>query len=367
MSTLQKIAKITQAVLDQVTGADLPTLYYHPHGEIRRVLDYLPQLKEKYRPTPWLSNTHAHLLYFDLIKKKTIRQQYDRVDQLTMQDGGITAVAWVGYDLPADTPTIVLMHTITGSLESMRELVRDLHQQTQWRIALCLRRGHGNLPMPVPQMNLFGSTHDLREQIVFIQQQFPQSELYAVGSSAGTGLLVRYLGEEGEQTPIKAAFALCPGYNTELGFQHVHPFYSKVMTKKLFQFFIQPHQDIWQNVKSLSQVLSATTLAEFEKAYFELAGFEDYDSYTQAINPIYVFENVKIPLMVLNAEDDPVCHIKNLDPYKETIRKMPNIMVVTTRKGSHCGFYEGVGFTKSWASRLISNYFKVQSQLQQAN
>ncbi len=26
MSTLQKIAKITQAVLDQVTGADLPTL-----------------------------------------------------------------------------------------------------------------------------------------------------------------------------------------------------------------------------------------------------------------------------------------------------------------------------------------------------
>ena len=46
MSTLQKIAKITQAVLDQVTGADLPTLYYHPHGEIRRVLDYLPQLKK---------------------------------------------------------------------------------------------------------------------------------------------------------------------------------------------------------------------------------------------------------------------------------------------------------------------------------
>ena len=96
MSKLQKIAQITQSVLDQVTGADLPTLYYQPYGEIRRILDYLPQLKEKYRPTPWLSNTHVHLLYFDLIKKKTIRQQYDQVDQLTMQDGGITAVAWVG-------------------------------------------------------------------------------------------------------------------------------------------------------------------------------------------------------------------------------------------------------------------------------
>lgn len=63
-----------------------------------------------------------------------------------------------------------------------------------------------------------------------------------------------------------------------------------------------------------------------------MAGFEDYQSYCQAINPIYVFENVKIPLMILNAEDDPVCSIKNLEPYKETIQQMSNIAVITTKK-----------------------------------
>jgi pimeloyl-ACP methyl ester carboxylesterase len=74
-------------------------------------------------------------------------------------------------------------------------------------------------------------------------------------------------------------------------------------------------------------------------------------------NPIYVLENIKIPLMVLNAEDDPVCSIKNLEPYKEVIQQMENIAVVTTKKGSHCGFYESLE-VKSWASRLMADFFK---------
>ena len=357
ISALAKLKVLGSELLDSVLGAEQPKMYYDPQGKIKDVLERLPQLKKKYRPTPWLSNTHVHLLYFDLIKKKTSKLEYDRIDQLTMQDGGVTAIAWYGYDLPVDTPTVVIMHTITGTPESMRELVKDLHAYTGWRIALCLRRGHAGLPMPVPQISLFGSTHDLKEQLGHIQNLFPDSDLYAVGSSAGTGLLVRYLGEQGEDTPFKAAFAMCPGYNTELSFKNVHPFYSKMMTKKLFKYFIHPYQNTWSNIASLKKVLTTTSLEEFEKEYFEMAGFQDYQSYCQAINPIYVFENVKIPLMVLNAEDDPVCHIKNLDPYKETIRKMPNIMVVTTRKGSHCGFYEGLN-TQSWASKLIADFLQ---------
>lgn len=353
---LKKLGQLSSEYLDRFSGADEPTLYYNPNGVFSGLIERLPQLQQKYRPTPWLANAHAHILYFDLIKKRTIKLKYDALEQLKMSDGGIIGIAWYGLDLPASTPTIVLLHTITGSPESMRELVRDLHKYTGWRVALCLRRGHADLPMPVPKMNLFGSTQDLREQLLYIQDRFPQSDLYGVGSSAGTGLLVRYLGEEGEQTPLKAAFALCPGYNTETGFANVHPFYSKVMAKKLIKRFIHPYQETWQVCPSWKQLLDVKDLSEFEKLYFELAGFADYASYTQATNPIYVFESVKIPLMILNAEDDPVCHIRNLEPYKEKIRAMSNIMVITTKKGSHCGFYQGLMQTESWATRLMADY-----------
>ncbi|MCU4588246.1 alpha/beta hydrolase [Acinetobacter ursingii] len=357
LSILNRIKILGSELFDSVVGAEQPKIYYDPNGTIKDVLGKLPQLKQKYRPTPWLSNNHVHLLYFDLIKKKTIKLNYDRIDQLTMQDGGITAIAWYGYDLPPETPTIVIMHTITGTPESMRELVKDLHEYTGWRIALCLRRGHAGLAMPVPQISLFGSTPDLKEQLLHIQRLFPDSNLYAVGSSAGTGLLVRYLGEQGLNTPFKAAFAMCPGYNTEIGFKNVHPFYSKIMTKKLFKYFIDPYQQTWSQTASLKKVLATTNLEDFEKEYFEMAGFEDYQSYCQAINPIYVFENVKIPLIILNAEDDPVCSIKNLEPYKDVIQKMDNIAVITTKKGSHCGFYEGFA-TRSWAARLMADFLK---------
>jgi len=357
LSILNRIKILGSELFDSVVGAEQPKIYYDPNGTIKDVLGKLSQLKQKYRPTPWLSNKHVHLLYFDLIKKKTIKLNYDRIDQLTMQDGGITAIAWYGYDLPPETPTIVIMHTITGTPESMRELVKDLHEYTGWRIALCLRRGHAGLAMPVPQISLFGSTPDLKEQLLHIQRLFPDSNLYAVGSSAGTGLLVRYLGEQGLNTPFKAAFAMCPGYNTEIGFKNVHPFYSKIMTKKLFKYFIDPYQQTWSQTASLKKVLATTNLEDFEKEYFEMAGFEDYQSYCQAINPIYVFENVKIPLIILNAEDDPVCSIKNLEPYKDVIQKMDNIAVITTKKGSHCGFYEGFA-TRSWAARLMADFLK---------
>lgn len=352
---LKKLKKMPISVLDKVIGAERPKLYYKADGYLAQYLKQLPQLSKKYRPTPWLSNNHAHLLYFDLIKKRFIHLQYDQIERLEMQDGGVTAIAWYGLNLSNDTPTIVVMHTLTGTPDSMRELIRDLHHHTGWRIALCLRRGHANLPLPVPQMNLFGSTSDLKEQIKYIQAKFPNSVLYGVGSSAGTGLLVRYLGEEGGNTPFKAAFALCPGYNTELGFGNVHPMYSKVMAKRLVEKFILPHKKVWRSVASLDELMNVKSLAEFEKCYFKFAGFDDYDSYTKSTNPIYVFENIKTPLLILNAEDDPVCHIKNFEPYKNEIQNMDYVAVMTTKRGSHCGFYEGLN-TQSWSAKLMSDF-----------
>lgn len=353
---LQRVLQYSKDRLDSVIGADTPTLYYHAEGVFKDVLARIPQLTEKYRPTPWLCNAHAHILYLDLIKKNTIKLKYDQIEHLNMSDGGVTGIAWYGLHVADDTPTVVLLHTITGSPESMRELVQDLYKYTGWRIALCLRRGHADLPMPVPKINLFGSTDDLREQLGFIQNKFPCSDLYAVGSSAGTGLLVRYLGEEGAATPLKAAFALCPGYNTETGFSHVHPFYSKVMAKKLLKRFIYPYREAWKAIPTWENMLLVKELADFEKQYYQMAGFTDYAAYCKATNPIYVFENIKIPLMILNAEDDPICHIANLEPYKKTIQAMKNLVVVTTKKGSHCGFYQGLMKTESWATRLMSQY-----------
>ncbi|MAE92375.1 MAG: alpha/beta hydrolase [Pelagibaca sp.] len=339
-----------------------PSVSYDNNASNQRLVESLGILNKPYRATPWLFNAHTQLIFYSLRKYGFQRRNesaslYDHHEQLTMRDGGLTALYWSGYDLPETTPTIVLIHTISGSPDSMAELVNDLRRETGWRIVLCLRRGHGGLPLVTPRFNIVGCTNDFREQLAHIQQCLPDSPLYAVGTSAGSGLLVRYLGEEGRDAPFKAAFAYCPGYDTSNCFENVHPRYSRIMAKKLVRQFVSSNEKVIAPLRTANSLKKVGDLGEFYQALYEVAGYPDYSSYDQKTNPMNVFERIKTPIMVLNAEDDPICHIKNLEPWRNKMKSMDNVILVTTRKGSHCAHYEGWS-ARSWSARLMADYFK---------
>jgi predicted alpha/beta-fold hydrolase len=336
-----------------------PQLHCHDNAQNRELLASLPQLQQAFRPTRWLFNAHAQLVFHGLRKgRQSTAPVYDHTDRLTMSDGGHTALAWRGHGLPGATPTIVVLHTITGSPESMSHMVWDLHANTGWRIVLCVRRGHADLPLTTPRINILGSTRDLREQLQVIRDRFPDSPLYGVGSSAGSGLLARYLGEEGAAAPFQAAFADCPGYNTDVGFDKAHPFYSRMMAKKLVGQFITPNLPMIGHLPTTARLKNAESLADFYRHMYELAGYGSYEEYTDACNPMRVFQHITTPVMILNAEDDPVCRIDNVAPYLDVMQQMPNVILVTTAQGSHCAHYEGWS-ARSWSSRLIGDYFRV--------
>jgi predicted alpha/beta-fold hydrolase len=338
-----------------------PRVHCHDNPQNRHIVAALPQLQGAFRPTPWLFNAHAQLIFHGLRKGPPAAPVYDHYERLTMSDGGHTALAWRGYGLPADVPTVVVLHTITGSPQSMAELVQDLHAGTGWRIVLCVRRGHADLPLVTPRFNILGSTADLREQLQVIRTRFPASVLYGVGTSAGSGLLARYLGEEGAAAPFRAAFAYCPGYNTDDGFDKTHPFYSRLMTKKLVRQFITPHLPRIAHLPTTARLRNAADLADFHRHMYELAGYGSYAEYAAASNPMRVFDAIKTPLMILNAEDDPVCRIGNVAPYLESMRRMPEVVLVTTAEGSHCAHYEGWS-ARSWSGRLMGSYFRVMHE-----
>ncbi len=87
---LKKLGQLSSEYLDRFSGARRADLYYNPNGVFSRLIERLPQLQQKYRPTPWLANAHAHILYFDLIKKRTIKLKYDALEQLK-------SVRWWNY------------------------------------------------------------------------------------------------------------------------------------------------------------------------------------------------------------------------------------------------------------------------------
>tara|TARA_B100001245_G_scaffold184696_1_gene142757 strand:+ start:37038 stop:38171 length:1134 start_codon:yes stop_codon:yes gene_type:complete len=333
-----------------------PELMYADSEFSRQLLSAVPRLTRRYMPTPWLVNAHLQILAIDLKKRMTSSAQYDHSQLLTMRDGGTTGLYWMGHDLPADTPTLLVFHTITGSAESMRDTMSELLEASGWRVVLCLRRGHGKLPLTAPRFNTLGDTDDLREQIGEIRAQFPESPLYALGISAGSGLLVRYLGEEGEHSAIRGGMAYCPGYNIEVAFTRALPFYSKLMAKRLVKQFISPNQKFFADLKSYRRGVEAVDLHDLHDHLYEFAGFSSREDYMNASNPMHVIKNIKVPLLVLNAEDDPICSIENVRENAGLVQSQPNIMLAVTARGSHCAHFEGMRM-RSWGSLLAAEYF----------
>ncbi len=77
----------------------------------------------------------------------------------------------------------------------------------------------------------------------------------------------------------------------------------------------------------------------------------------QKSNPAVVLDDIKIPTLILNAKDDPVCHIENVYEHQHRITAMNNVILVLTERGSHCAYLEGMT-AKPWANRMIKDYFK---------
>ena len=341
-------------------------LVYADTPQNRGLLQRLERLSKPFAPTPWLFNEHLQLVWLGLKKTFAPAMQYDKVQDVRAADGGLTQLHWLGLDLPLATPTLVVLHTISGSHHSMRGLVRDLHQLTGWRVVVCQRRGHGGQPLGAKRFNTMGDVDDLDAQLKRIQQMVPGSPLYAVGVSAGTGLLIRHLGEKQYETPFKAAYAYCPGYDIRTAFQRARPFYSAGMTKKLLKTFILPNASTFRAFESYTKLVAARDLEMFHRHLYQCAGYESYDAFIAACNPVNVMDQVKIPVLILNAEDDPVCVAENVDEHKADIAKLPSVILAVTRKGSHCAHYAGWSATP-WAHHLAAEYFQAQHALSQTS
>ena len=275
-----------------------------------------------------------------------------------MDDGGTVSVQWLGLrDEPA-TPVLVALHTITGSGDALRRFVSSIRAQLGWTVAACNRRGHADLPLTAPTVNTMGSTADFRRQLDAIEARRPGSPLYAVGVSAGSGLLVRYLGEAGTSSRIRAGVALCPAYDLRDAFRFARLLYDKYLTRKLLSFFVYRNRQVLGRIPGYDDCAASTSMADFHDRLYPLAGFESREAYYRASNPMEVAAGVEVPMLVVNSADDPVCVARNVHRHLDAMRGLTRMTLALTRYGGHCGFFDRIGGDECWSDRLIADYLR---------
>ncbi|TGL70741.1 serine aminopeptidase domain-containing protein [Leptospira jelokensis] len=339
---------------------ETPVLRFNESEFTTQIISKTKRLTKKYYPTFWCFNHHLMLLLLMLRESKSKFYPYDKIEHLEMKDGGTTGLAWTGLSTANQrdlSPIIVLFHTISGDEQDVKATVSYLKKTYNWIVVVCIRRGHGNLPLTKPVINTMGSTSDLKEQLIYIKQKFPGKPLFGVGISAGSGLLARYLGESGSKSMFNAAVAVSPAYDIEKAFHRVHPVYSKIMGQRMINYFLKRHYESFARVKGSEELFHIKTLGEFQDKLHTISGHKDKFSYYQNSNPILVADKIKTPLLILNAADDPICVNQNVLENLHWLETLKNTIHVHTKRGSHIAFFEGL-FANSWSDRLIGEYFQ---------
>lgn len=306
-------------------------------------------------------------------------------DRWQAPDGGLLGLAWPdvsGSSLPGTAPVCLVLPGLCGSIKGTGHTMRAL--EAAGLRPVCLHARGCGVPLTTPCFNLFGCTDDVRDAIRRIQAQYPAAPLLLYSISAGTGLMVRYLGEEGDDTPVIAGVANCPGYDISVCMQRVGwlydaGFYIGVLKK---HWLTGANGELLREAQPelCARMETAPTMHDFMVAaapFAEPAGAltrgaapdagtvaNGFAQFLARSNPMGVAHKISIPALIVNADDDPVCASANLDDNIPALlgvaASCEKTVLLRYPRGGHCCFARGMrahrfsdelaaGFLAAWA------------------
>lgn len=249
----------------------------------------------------------------------------------------------------------ILLHGWEGSSHStyIQLLADSLYQQGMDIYRLNLR-DHGESH----HMNedLFHSCRidEVLHAITDIQAQFPDKQFIMCGFSLGGNFALRVAARADEAgLKFKHVFAISPPIIPKNSMEAIHgsKLYNKYFLRKWKRSLhlkseLFPHlfnDNSWHqehNLERLTQMLIV--------AHTEYTNTDDYFN-GYSITPD-IIRAINCPADVITAWDDPVIPFKDFS----TIDRLPQIKLITTAHGGHCGFIQGMNM-RSWIEDHIIN------------
>ena len=301
-------------------------------------------ISSNFRPPKWLRNRHAQTVYPSLPWAFRHRPKLRR-ELLELPDGDVTAVDWVveKQALQRTAPLLVILHGLEGSAgSSYARMLMHSAAGLGWHCCVMHFRDCGDYTNRLPRRYHAGETNDVR----YFLEELEASELYgpivAVGYSLGGNVLLKYLGEAAETTPLRAAVAISAPLNLHkcadalnIGFSRLYQYYLIKRMKTAVRRKFDQHTAAfdWQ------RAMAAKTFAEFDDAVTApLHGFDGKQDYYDRCSSVNYLGAITKPTLVINAQDDP---FMTSDVIPQAERLSESVTIEVSVHGGHVGFIDG--------------------------
>lgn len=308
----------------------------------------------EYRAPLWLPGGHLQTIFPATCMRKP--QVALRRERWATPDGDFIDVDFV--DGEPGAPLVVLFHGLEGSSHShyARALMAAVARRG-WSGAVPHFRGCSGELNLAPRFYHSGDAQEI-DWIVRRLRERATGRLYAAGVSLGGNALLRWLGESGHSAEIvDAAVSVSAPLDLARGGEAL----SKGMNMVYTRMFLQSLKP--KCLAKLAQfprlfdrdaLLAARDLYAFDNVVTApLHGYRDTDDYWDRASARHVLNDITVPTLVLNAQNDPFLPGRYL-PRSAS----PHVRLDYPAHGGHVGFAVGRPPGRiDWLPRRILHFF----------
>ncbi|WP_172148658.1 MULTISPECIES: hydrolase [Pseudomonas] len=302
-----------------------------------------------FKPAWWLPGPHLQTLWNSLCRKPPQLQR--RRERLWLEDGDFLDLDWHGPH-SAEAPLVLVLHGLTGSSSSHYVLGLQQALTTRGWASVALNwRGCSGEPNLLARGYHSGASDDLAETVRHLRAQRPLTPLYVVGYSLGGNVLLKYLGETGDDSQVQAAAAVSVPFRLDqcadrlgLGFSRVYQahFMKQMVAYVKTKQRLFAHQGMADRLSTLDQLGALDGMRTFwdfdDRITAPLHGFKGAQDYYTHSSSRYFLARIATPTLIIQATDDPFVFRHSLP---ESAELSPHIEFELHAHGGHVGFIDG--------------------------
>lgn len=378
-------------------------------------------VKSSFKAHPIFKNNHVQTLWPALIRStpkiKTVRER------LTTPDHDFLDVDW--YEMDA-SPLIILLHGLASSSKAkyILGLQKALAKEGFASVAMNLRGCSGEPNKRVVGYH-GGATDDLDFLVKTLRERFPERVIGAVGYSLGANILLKWLGDQKESSPLFAAVSVSAPLQLNLATERLKQGLSKIYEKYLLTFMkwnqykknldlykrLEQHGNFAKEFDLPDEVLASGLGKSRKKSLFSnnkkrsvgaeplsqklhfdeleinkiklipplwkinsiydfdqyitapIHDFQGADHYYEVCSSRYKLKSIHTPTLVIHAKDDPFMPLEIIPDPKEL---SASVMIELAENGGHVGFIAKGKDNKPdyWIESRVPYFFKQILSLQ---
>lgn len=314
-----------------------------------------------YRPAWWVPGPHAQTLW-GKFARRTPRLPA-RTERWETPDNDFIEVLRFGAS--PDRPRLFLLHGLEGTVRS-HYIGGFLNAalQRHWGAEMLIFRGCGDEPNRAPRFYHSGETGDLDFAVSRVLAEYPRAPLLICGVSLGGNVLLKWLGERGEEVParIRAAAAISVPFDLEQGSRHISRGFSRVYERHFLRTLRRKAEAKLAHYPALfdrEALRRARTLYDFDDVVTgPVHGFANAHDYYTRSSSLRFLARIRRPTLLLSARDDPFLPAEVLDGVSEIAADNPYLHVEFTDRGGHVGFVGGAPWRPSYyAEQRVADFF----------